>query len=77
MRESVDLAPHAIGPFHAPELEAAIPKEIQDRFVEAEGVLYRLQEGVERLHKHPYRPGVKERLDRLARLLKRVERELR
>ncbi len=77
MRESVDLAPHAIGPFHAPEMEPAVPPEVQERFVEVEGVLYRLHEELEHLHRHPYGRETKERIDRLAKLLKRVERELR
>ena len=77
MRESVDLAPHAIGPFHAPEMEPALPPELEERFEEVEGVLYRLQEEVERIHRHPYRPEARERLKVLARLLKRVERELK
>ncbi len=77
IRESVDLAPHAIGPFHAPEMEPAIPLEVQERFEEIEGVLYRLREEVDSLHRHPYSPEAKERINHLARLLRRVEKELR
>jgi len=40
-------------------------------------MVYRLHEEMEKLHKHPYGPETKERLNLLAGLLKRVEREVR
>ena len=74
--ESVDLSPQAIGPFHPPKLEVPIPKDLGEEFQELEGILGHLQDKVEKWRQHPYQPTLRERMARLIRLLKRVEKDL-
>ncbi len=74
--ESVDLSPQAIGPFHPPKLEVTIPPELEEELDTMEGILDRLEDQLEKWKTHPYQPALKERVERVIRLLQKVEREL-
>ena len=74
--ESVDLSPQAIGPFHPPKVEAAIPPQLEEEFETLEALLNRLETQLERWKEFPYQPALKEKMERTIRLLQKVEKEL-
>ncbi len=75
--ESVDLSPQAIGPFHPPKVEVVVPRDLEEEFQDLEGILGHLQDQLEKWRQHPYQPALRERMTRLIRLLRRVEKELK
>lgn len=74
--ESVDLSPQAIGPFHPPKVEVAIPPQLEGEFETLETLLARLETQLERWKEFPYQPALKEKMERTIRLLQKVEKEL-